>query len=147
MRRRELPEYSFAVGRQGEIHLTAIGGIWLASCQPVRDQAPGQLHRAVVLDLQSLGQLANRHAITLRKALDRQLVDDALTTMLRNNVGRLPVVSRSEPSRLVGYLGRATILAARLRRIDEEHTREPGWLSRSTAEPTPGDMLSSAPRQ
>jgi H+/Cl- antiporter ClcA/predicted transcriptional regulator len=75
------------------------------------------------------------------------LVDDALTTMLRNNVGRLPVVSRDEPSRLVGYLGRATILAARLRRIDEEHTREPGWLHGSAREPAPGDMLGSAPRQ
>lgn len=48
--------------------------------------------------------------------------------MLRNNVGRLPVVSREDPSRLVGYLGRATILAARLRKLDEEHIREPGWL-------------------
>jgi CBS domain-containing protein len=56
------------------------------------------------------------------------LVDDALTTMLRNNVGRLPVVSREDPSHLVGYLGRATILAARLRRLDEEQEREPGWL-------------------
>jgi CBS domain-containing protein len=75
------------------------------------------------------------------------LVDDALTTMLRNNVGRLPVVSRAEPSRLVGYLGRATILAARLRRIDEEHTREPGWLRGSAAEPTAGGMAGSAPPQ
>jgi H+/Cl- antiporter ClcA/predicted transcriptional regulator len=62
------------------------------------------------------------------------LVDDALTMMLRNNVGRLPVVSRGEPWRLVGYLGRATILAARLRRIDEEHRREPGWLRGSAVE-------------
>jgi H+/Cl- antiporter ClcA/CBS domain-containing protein len=63
------------------------------------------------------------------------LVDDALTTMLRNNVGRLPVVSRDDPTRLVGYLGRATILAARLRRIDEEHTREPGWLPGPASQP------------
>jgi H+/Cl- antiporter ClcA/predicted transcriptional regulator len=57
-----------------------------------------------------------------------ELVDDALTTMLRNNIGRLPVVSRDDPQRLVGYLGRATILAARLRKLDEEQLREPGWL-------------------
>jgi H+/Cl- antiporter ClcA/CBS domain-containing protein len=75
------------------------------------------------------------------------LVDDALTMMLRNNVGRLPVVSRAEPSQLVGYLGRATILAARLRRIDEEHTREPGWLRGSTAEPAPGDLIGRTSRQ
>jgi CBS domain-containing protein len=75
------------------------------------------------------------------------LVDEALTMMLRNNVGRLPVVSRAEPSQLVGYLGRATILAARLRRIDEEHTREPGWLRGSAAEPAPGDLIGSTPRR
>ena len=43
----------------------------------------------------------------------------AMTTMLRNNIGRLPVVGRDDPTRLVGYLGRAKILVARLRRMDE----------------------------
>ena len=62
-----------------------------------------------------------------------ELVDDALTTMLRNNIGRLPVVRRDDPSRLAGYLGRATILTARLRRIEEEQLREPGWLQGSVA--------------
>jgi H+/Cl- antiporter ClcA/predicted transcriptional regulator len=62
-----------------------------------------------------------------------ELVDDALTTMLRNNIGRLPVVSRDAPKRLVGYLGRATILAARLRKLDEEQLRESGWLQRAPA--------------
>jgi len=57
-----------------------------------------------------------------------ELLDDAVTKMLRNNIGRLLVVSRSEPSRLLGYLGRATILTARVRRLEEEHVREPGWL-------------------
>lgn len=57
-----------------------------------------------------------------------ELVNDALAKMLRNNVGRLPVVDRQNPHQLVGYLGRATILAARLRRIEEEEVRESGWL-------------------
>ena len=61
------------------------------------------------------------------------LVDDALTTMLRNNIGRLPVVSRENSSQLVGYLGRATILAARLRKLDEEQVREAGWLRNQPA--------------
>lgn len=54
---------------------------------------------------------------------------DALVKMLRNDVGRLPVVSRADPSKLVGYLGRAAIMEARLRRLEEEHVREPGWLT------------------
>lgn len=52
---------------------------------------------------------------------------DAATKMLRNHVGRLPVVSRTNPARLIGYLGRSQIMAARLRRLEEEYVREPGW--------------------
>lgn len=57
-----------------------------------------------------------------------ELVDGALIKMLQNNIGRLPVVARNDPTHLLGYLGRATILAARLQRLEEEHVREPGWL-------------------
>ncbi|MGN6555810.1 MAG: chloride channel protein [Verrucomicrobiota bacterium] len=50
----------------------------------------------------------------------------ALTKMLRHDIGRLPVVSRQKPSQIVGYLGRAAILSARMRLHDEEHVREKG---------------------
>jgi H+/Cl- antiporter ClcA/CBS domain-containing protein len=72
-----------------------------------------------------------------------ELLDDAVTTMLRNDVGRLLVVARDDPTRLVGYLGRATILTARLRRLDEEHLREPGWLRGPSPEPSRGDTAES----
>ena len=52
---------------------------------------------------------------------------DAATRMLQRNIGRLPVVERLEPTRLVGYLGRSGILSARLRVLEEEHIREQGW--------------------
>jgi len=55
---------------------------------------------------------------------------EASAKMLRNNIGRLPVVDRKDPQRVVGYLGRPGIMAARLRRLDEEHVREPGWIQR-----------------
>lgn len=51
---------------------------------------------------------------------------EAITRMLRNDIGRLPVVSRDDPRRPIGYLGRASVMAARLRRLEEEHTREQG---------------------
>ena len=57
-----------------------------------------------------------------------ELIHDALNTMLQNNVGRLPVVSRENPRELVGYLGRAAVLEARSKRLHEESVREPGWL-------------------
>ncbi len=43
---------------------------------------------------------------------------------------RLPVIERSEPARVMGYPGRQGIMAARLRRLDEEHVRELGWARR-----------------
>jgi len=48
----------------------------------------------------------------------------ALTKMLREDVGRLPVVDRHNPTRAIGYLGRAAILSARMKWHDEEHVRE-----------------------
>ena len=57
-----------------------------------------------------------------------EVLHDASAKMLRNNIGRLPVVDRKDPGHVVGYLGRQGIMAARLRRLDEEHVREPGWI-------------------
>lgn len=59
-----------------------------------------------------------------------ELLSDASAKMLRNDIGRLPVVERSDPLHVVGYLGRPGVLAARMRRLDEEHVREPGWIKR-----------------
>ncbi len=60
-----------------------------------------------------------------------ELLNDAMLKMLRGNFGRLPVVDRREPTKLIGYLGRSAILQARRQRLEEEHLREPGWLKAS----------------
>lgn len=67
---------------------------------------------------------------TLLVTYPDELVHDALSKMLQNDVGRLPVVDRNNPRKLVGYLGRADILEARLKRLNEENVREPGWFHR-----------------
>jgi CBS domain-containing protein len=59
-----------------------------------------------------------------------EMLHDALNKLLRNDIGRLPVVSREDPRKIVGYLSRGGILRARRHRIEEEHTREAGWLGR-----------------
>jgi len=59
-----------------------------------------------------------------------EMVQQAVIKMLQNDVGRLPVVERDHPERLLGYLTRARILGARLQRIQEESLREPGWITR-----------------
>jgi len=57
-----------------------------------------------------------------------ELVSEAAAKLLRFDVGRLPVVDRADERNVMGYLGRASILAARLRRFQDESVREPGWL-------------------
>ena len=61
-------------------------------------------------------------------AFPDELISEASEKMLQNDIGRLPVVDRSDPRKLVGYLGRHGVMAARLRRFHEEHVREPGWI-------------------
>jgi chloride channel protein, CIC family len=53
---------------------------------------------------------------------------DAIAKMLKRDVGRLPVVAREDPGRVVGYLGRTELLAARWRHHEEEDVREQGPL-------------------
>ncbi|MEO6993993.1 MAG: chloride channel protein [Lacunisphaera sp.] len=57
-------------------------------------------------------------------------LDEALNKMLQHNVGRLPVVSRENARKIVGYLGRPEIISARLRGREEENHRERGPLGK-----------------
>ncbi len=58
-----------------------------------------------------------------------ETVHAALAKMMHHGVGRLPVVERSNPRRIVGYLGREEILNARASSAGDESLREPGWVS------------------
>ena len=60
-----------------------------------------------------------------------ELVSEAASKLLYNEIGRMPVVERGNEGKIVGYWGRAAILATRLRRFRDEHVLEPGWLKRS----------------
>jgi H+/Cl- antiporter ClcA len=57
-----------------------------------------------------------------------ELISEAAAKLLQYDVGRLPVVDRADERKIVGYLGRAAILAGRMRRLRDEYTRERGWL-------------------
>ena len=57
-----------------------------------------------------------------------ETLQEAIATMLKRNIGRLPVIERTGTGKVVGYLGRADILAARTRMHDEEERRERGPL-------------------
>ena len=51
----------------------------------------------------------------------------AIATMLKHDIGRLPVVDRSDPRTVLGYLGRASIMNARQRYHLEEEERARGF--------------------
>ncbi len=57
-----------------------------------------------------------------------ETLHDAVIRMLQRDIGRLPVVKRDEPGVVIGYLGREEVMSARLKRIEDELKREPGWL-------------------
>jgi chloride channel protein, CIC family len=57
-----------------------------------------------------------------------ELVCTALDKMLSNRIGRLPVICRDDPQKVVGYVGRAELLAARQGHYAAEQTRQHGWI-------------------
>jgi chloride channel protein, CIC family len=67
-------------------------------------------------------------ATDLEVSYPDETLQTAVGKMLKRDVGRLPVVDRSGTGRIVGYVGRADILEARMRLHEEEELREKGPL-------------------
>ncbi len=78
---------------------------------------------------------ASSHDVVITYA--DEILAEASLKMLRNNIGRLPVVTRKEPRRIIGYLGRSQLMMAHQRRIDDEKIRERRFLRRRETEATP----------
>lgn len=91
----------------------------------------GDVLRALEQDADGGETVLEAGSTTPVAAYPDESLHEAVTRMLRAGVGRLLVVDRKEPGRLIGYLGRPGIMEARLRRLEEEHVREPGWLARA----------------
>jgi CIC family chloride channel protein len=58
-----------------------------------------------------------------------ELLEEAVAKMAAHGIGRLPVVDRDQPTRLLGYVGRTGIAAAWRELLHEEEVREAGWLT------------------
>src|SRR5271165_1124611 len=88
----------------------------------------GDLLRA--FDKDSSGAMTVQEAGSTRLVVTHpdELVSEAAAKMLRFDVGRLPVVDRADHRKVVGYLGRGGVMAARLRRFHDENVREAGWF-------------------
>lgn len=101
----------------------------------------GDILRALEADPQGEIPVIDAGTRSLVVAYPDESAFDALTTMLLNNVGRLPVVSRADPQRMVGYVNRASVMASWGRHLQAEFARETGWLRglrRNGAQPASG---------
>jgi chloride channel protein, CIC family len=84
----------------------------------------GDVVRAIEQNGHSTTTVLAAGTVDLIVTFPDEILFDAASKMLRNDIGRLPVVSRSDPRRIVGYLGRSNLMAGHLRQLEEEHVRE-----------------------
>jgi chloride channel protein, CIC family len=90
----------------------------------------GDLLRALEADPKGKASVLEAGSRNLIVAYPDESASDALFRMLQNDIGRLPVVSRENPKKMVGYLNRSSILGAWTRQMEEEGVREHGWVKK-----------------
>ncbi len=88
----------------------------------------GDLLRALQDDPSGEMTVLDAGTSSLVVAYPDERVFEAVTKMLENNIGRLPVVDREEPRRLVGYINRANVMGSWRGHLHEEFVREDGWF-------------------
>ena len=88
----------------------------------------GDLLRALQADPGGETSVLDAGTSSLVVAYPDERVFDAVTKMLENNIGRLPVVDRNDPQKMVGYINRANVMGSWRGRLHEESVREHGWL-------------------
>lgn len=86
----------------------------------------GDIVRSLRRDQAEEMTVAEAGSTDLAVAFPDEPLHVALTKMLARDIGRLPVVERNDPTRVVGYLGRAALLSARMRIHEEENIRQRG---------------------
>ncbi len=94
------------------------------------DRLVGVVTRRDLLDASATA--THVRGVVKRRAVvvfDDSTLREAADQMARENVGRLPVVARDEPARVIGILTRSDLIAAHTRRLDGERVpprpREP----------------------
>jgi chloride channel protein, CIC family len=84
----------------------------------------GDIYRALDRDPSGKMTVLDAGTSNVIVAYSDESLYEAAARMLNHDIGRLPVVDRHDPKRLVGYLGRPGLMAARLRELEEEQVRE-----------------------
>ncbi len=88
----------------------------------------GDLLRALQVEPTGETRVLEAGTSSLVVAYADERVFDAVTKMLDNNIGRLPVVDRNDPQKMVGYINRANVMGSWRGHLHEESVRDYGWL-------------------
>ena len=105
----------------------------------------GDLLRALQADPSGQMSVLDAGPSSLVVAYPDERVFEAVTKMLENNIGRLPVVDRVDPRKMVGYINRANVMGSWRGHLHAELVREDGWfknLSRAGDESDTYGMVS-----
>jgi CIC family chloride channel protein len=89
----------------------------------------GDLLRALENDPQGTTTVLEAGSSPAVVAYGDETVMDALHRMLQCDIGRLPVVSREQPQKMIGFFNRSSALGAWTQQMEEEQVREHGWLT------------------
>ena len=87
----------------------------------------GDILRALQQDPSGQMNVLDAGARSVVVAYPDDRVFDAMTKMLDNNIGRLPVVDRQDPQKMVGYINRSNVMGSWRGHLHEESVRERGW--------------------
>jgi H+/Cl- antiporter ClcA len=88
----------------------------------------GDLLRALQVDPEGKMSVLDAGVSSPIVSYPDERVFDAVTKMLENNIGRLPVVERSDSQKMVGYINRAAVMSSWRGHLQAESVREHGWL-------------------
>jgi CBS domain-containing protein len=101
----------------------------------------GDLLRALQADPSGESSVLDAGTRSLVVAYPDERIFDAVTKMLENNIGRLPVVDRNDPQRIVGYINRASVMGSWRRHLHEDLVRDHGWLRKPKPGADNGDVV------
>jgi CIC family chloride channel protein len=93
----------------------------------------GDLLRALQVDPEGKMSVLDAGVRSPIVAYADERVFDAVTKMLENNIGRLPVVDRADPQKMVGYVNRANVMGSWRGHLQAESVREHGWFGKFTS--------------
>ena len=88
----------------------------------------GDLLRSLEKDPAGSRSVFEAGSSNLIVAYPDELVHDAMHSLVNHDIGRLPVVSRDDPQKLLGYFNRSSLLTAWSRQEQDENLRERGWI-------------------